>query len=158
MVRRKSEKRVYTRNDGRKVEFFGHFEHAVGCHLDKLLDQGKILRWEYEPKTFCFTYRKKERRYTPDFFVKIDDETSTWLEVKGYINLEEIQKAKRFRAVYPLFNYIIVGEDLFSLITSKGNYIGCEVREERFAELLSMAVSDLSCKKFCNIAFYDNSY
>lgn len=156
MGRKKSEYKVYTRDDGRVITFYGNYEYAVGCHLDKLLSQGKILRWEYEPKTFCFTYRKRERKYTPDFFVKINDDTSTWLEVKGYITLVELQRMKRFRAVYPLFNYIIVGSDLFRIVRNNGKYIGREVMEERFYELLTKAESDLTCERFCNIAFYDN--
>lgn len=159
MGRRKSEKRVYTRNDGREVEFFGHLEHSVGCHLDKLLDQGKILRWEYEPKTFQFTYRKRERRYTPDFFVKIDEETCAWLEVKGYIPLNALQRMKRFRSVYPLFNYLIVGWDYFNRVKdNKGKHIAREVKEEYFNGLLSKAVGDFSCEKFCNLDFYEDSH
>lgn len=155
---RSGKSKSYTRNDGRDITFNGSFEHAVGCYLDELLSQGKILRWEYEPKTFCFTYRKRERRYTPDFFVKIDEETCAWLEVKGYIPLNALQRMKRFRSVYPLFNYIIVGRNFFDLLKEDGKYSGCEVKKEHFYELLTMAVSDLSCEKFCNIAFYANSH
>lgn len=159
MVRRKSDKRILARQDGRDVTLFGNFEHAVGCHLEELLSQGKILRWEYEPKTFRFTYRKRERRYTPDFFVKIDDETCAWLEVKGYMPLIALQSMKRFRSVYPLFNYLIVGKNYFNRVRdNKGKCTACEVKAEYFNGLLSKAVGDFSCEKFCNLDFYENSH
>ncbi len=73
-------------------------EQAYAAHLTKQVEEGKILRWDFEPerlKLACATY------YSPDFRVIQLDGTIEFHETKGFWTDDARVKIKVAAALHP---------------------------------------------------------
>lgn len=78
-------------------------------YLKFLVEKGKILSWEYEPKTFIFeAVQLGTRSYTPDFKVYNLDGTYEWHEVKGWMDKKSKVKLNRMAKYYPDEKVVII--------------------------------------------------
>jgi len=75
---------------------------------------GLIKDWEYEPQTFWFEkIRRGVRSYKPDFKLYHNDNSTSWVEVKGYMDAKSKTKLKRFKKYYPEEKIEVVSSDWF---------------------------------------------
>lgn len=78
-------------------------------NLEYLKKAGKIKDFEHEPRVFWFLEIKRGIRcYLPDFRVDNLDNTSHWVEVKGYMDSKSNTKIKRFRKYYPEERLVVI--------------------------------------------------
>jgi len=93
------------------------WEANYARYLQWLEDQGQIVGWDYEPRTFDFPVKRGIRSYTPDFRVDAADDTYEWHEVKGYMDDRSRVKLDRFRKYYPDEPPIVLiqGEELAAI-------------------------------------------
>lgn len=70
-------------------------ESRFAALLEKLICQGSVIQWWYEPHQFhCGRQYRKDRLYTPDFLVHVNPEAdvfgtqtmTVWVEVKDYLD------------------------------------------------------------------------
>lgn len=89
----------------RKIYFRSLWESNFCLYLQWQKEQGHIIDWEHEPKTFWFEEIKRGvRSYLPDYRVDSmvgDSMRSVWYEVKGYYDSKSLTKIKRFKKYYP---------------------------------------------------------
>ena len=105
---------------GRRIFFRSRWEYIYGAYLEFLKKNGAILEWEHEPKTFWFEGIKRGCvSYKPDFLVTNDDESTEWIEVKGYYDAKSLTKIKRFRKYFPQEKLTVVDSKWFKSNTSK---------------------------------------
>lgn len=87
---------------GQKCYFRSGWEANYARYLQWQVENGHILKWEHEPKTFWFEGIKRGSvTYLPDFRVTLHDGTHYWLEVKGWMDARSKTKIKRFRKYFP---------------------------------------------------------
>ena len=80
-----------------------------------------VVKWEYEPETFEFKSIKRGTRfYTPDFKVYLRDGHIEYHEVKGWDYPKGQTARKRFYKYYPQLRLVIIDEDWFKAMRSKG--------------------------------------
>lgn len=92
----------YTSSDKSKYYLKSGWELSYAQYLDSELQNGKIIKWEYEPDTFWFERIKRGvRSYTPDFKVEYPDGRVEYHEVKGYLDSKSKTKLKRMRIYHP---------------------------------------------------------
>jgi hypothetical protein len=72
---------------------------------------GEILAWEKAPRFDLVINGKKCGWYTPDFLVTRPDGTRYLLEVKGHAVREFTFRTNVFRALYPEWELLVIGED-----------------------------------------------
>ncbi len=85
-------------------------ESRFALLLEKLVYQGSVIQWWYEPHKFrCKRLYRNERLYTPDFLVHLQDDIfdtgtkSVWVEVKAKLD----QNGKtRFHCLYSTLPWI----------------------------------------------------
>lgn len=56
------------------------------------------IDFEFEPTVFPFPVKRGTKGYTPDFFLKRNNE---WIELKGYLDDKSKIKLKRFKRYFP---------------------------------------------------------
>lgn len=99
------DKRIFVRS---------RWEFYYAIFLQQLKQQGQIIDWEYEKKTFWFDKIKRGvRSYKPDFEVFHLNGTSELVEVKGYMDDRSKTKITRMRIYYPKINLRIVTREWF---------------------------------------------
>lgn len=87
---------------GIKAYFRSKAEANYARYLQFQKEQGLILDWLHEPKTFWFkNILRGCRSYKPDFEAIQLDGSRIWYEVKGYYDSKSLTKIKRFRKYYP---------------------------------------------------------
>lgn len=98
----------YTRaKGGRRADLNGIYfrsawEANYARYLRLLVQQGQIIGWDYEPKTFIFeTIKRGNRAYTPDFLVRFAGGRHEWHEVKGWMDDSSRVRLKRMAQFYP---------------------------------------------------------
>lgn len=105
----------YTIGD-REIYFRSGWEYQYALYLQWLKEQGLIIEWEHEPKTFWFLNIKRGvRSYLPDFRVSRNDGTYFWAEVKGYMDSKSLTKLKRFQKYYPEHELIVIDKKWFKI-------------------------------------------
>jgi hypothetical protein len=78
------------------------WEANYARYLEWQKKHGYIKDWKHEPKIFWFLEIKRGcRSYTPDFHVICNDESTYWVEVKGWKDSKSATKLKRFKKYYP---------------------------------------------------------
>lgn len=81
------------------------WEANYARYLEWQKQNGEILDWFHEPKTFWFEGIKRGCvSYKPDFYVVTwneDDKQDFYVEVKGYYDRKSLTKIKRFRKYFP---------------------------------------------------------
>lgn len=70
-------------------------------YLNHLVEEGSIVRWEYEPHRFEFPVKRGNKAYLPDFRVWLTDTEYEWHEVKGYMDNDSKIKLRRFALHHP---------------------------------------------------------
>lgn len=81
--------------DGKLVHFKSKLEYRWSQHLDFLKKIGEIKDWFYEFHTFRdFPEDQPVKEYTPDFLVRLNDNTFEYHETKGMLSGYDIKKFK----------------------------------------------------------------
>lgn len=87
---------------GKNRYFRSKWEFNFSAYLQWQKENGHILNWEHEPKTFWFLgIRRGVVSYKPDFRVDNVDGSHYWVEVKGYMDSKSATKIKRFNKYHP---------------------------------------------------------
>lgn len=118
---------MYSRCKGGKREDLGNiyfrssYEANYARYLNFLITNNEILKWEYEPDTFCFNKIKRGvRSYTPDFKVFLNNRQVEYHEVKGWDYPKGVTARKRMVKYYPSEKLVLVGEEFFKAVKSQG--------------------------------------
>ena len=78
------------------------WEGLYACYLEHCKREGWITMWEHETKEFWFDgIRRGVVSYKPDFRVTLEDGSTMWIEVKGYMDSRSATKIKRFAKYFP---------------------------------------------------------
>lgn len=100
-------------------------------YLNLLIEEGRILGWEYEPMIFYFNnlgYKTSPVSYKPDFFVKSLDGTITVVECKGLQTGRDRSKWSRYlkHVAQEDDSFLVVGPNAYTLIwMNHGEEIPC---------------------------------
>jgi len=86
----------YTKTGFRK-DLEMNFRSSWEANLARVLNLYKI-EFDFEPTVFPFPVKRGTKAYTPDFFLRRNDD---WIEVKGYLDDKSKIKLKRFKRYYP---------------------------------------------------------
>lgn len=90
------------RADLNDIYFRSSWEANYARYLRLLVQQGQIIGWDYEPKTFIFeSIKRGNRAYTPDFLVRLAGGRHEWHEVKGWMDASSRVRIERMRKFYP---------------------------------------------------------
>ena len=81
--------------DGRVVHFKSRLEYRYAQYLDFLKTIGEIQDFFYEFHTFKFDGGGNPKEYTPDFLVRLNDNTFEYHETKGMLQKYDLDKFKR---------------------------------------------------------------
>lgn len=112
------------------IFFRSSWEYYYAIFLEKLEQEGKIITWKHEPKTFWFNDIKRGvRSYLPDFCITHLNGQEEWSEVKGYFDSKSQTKMKRMAKYYPEVKIRLVGIDWF-----KANLKACKALEPMFVK------------------------
>jgi hypothetical protein len=105
---------------GRKIYFRSKWEANYSRYLQWCKEQGHILDWEHEPKTFWFeSIKRGVRSYLPDFKIWPTTGETYWVEVKGWLDPKSATKLKRMAKYYPHEKIELIKADWFA----KNNHI-----------------------------------
>lgn len=96
-------KRMHYRYKG--VDMHGKWEYNYAVWLDK-----NQIKWEKCKESFEYEFDGKQRRYTPDFYLK---ESDTYIEIKGYKTEKDEAKWNQFPKHRKL--KVLMEKDLISL-------------------------------------------
>jgi len=93
------------------------WEANIGAYLQFLKEKNEIKDWEHEPKTFWFLEIKRGvRSYLPDFFITNNDDSTYFIEVKGYMDAKSKTKLKRMAKYYPDVRVDVIEEKRYNAI------------------------------------------
>jgi hypothetical protein len=93
------------------------WEANIGAYLQFLKEKNEIKDWEHEPKTFWFLEIKRGvRSYLPDFFITNNDDSTYYIEVKGYMDAKSKTKLKRMAKYYPDVKVDVIEEKRYNAI------------------------------------------
>ncbi len=99
------------------IFFRSKMEANYARYLNLIKSQGSIVNWEYEPRTFWFERIKRGvRSYTPDFLITLPDNSTYFVEVKGYMDAKSKTKLKRMGIYYPDIQIKVVGSNAYQEI------------------------------------------
>jgi len=95
--------------DGQRIKFKSKLEYRWAQHLDFLKQAGEIKDWFYEFHTFRdFPDNQKVKEYTPDFLVRLNDNTFEYHETKGMLSGYDIKKYKLVLMERPSVKLIVI--------------------------------------------------
>jgi hypothetical protein len=87
---------------GKRHYMRSKWEQQYAAFLECLKQNGEIVDWEYEPKTFWFEgIRRGTNNYKPDFLVKLNNGREQYREVKGYLDRKSKTKLRRMKKYFP---------------------------------------------------------
>lgn len=101
MVARRTGIKTGRRPDLGDKYFRSSWEANYARYLNRALEQGDIVKWEYEPRHFVFPVKRGNKAYLPDFRVWITKDEYEWHEVKGYMDSASRIKLRRFALHFP---------------------------------------------------------
>jgi hypothetical protein len=100
--------------DSKPIYFRSSWEYYYSLFLEKLKQDGKIIKWEHEPHCFWFEKIKRGvRSYLPDYRVTHLDGKIEYVECKGYMDDKSKTKMKRMALYHPLVNIRLVDKEWF---------------------------------------------
>ena len=70
--------------------------------------KAKGVSFEYEPKVLAFTQPAKERKYTPDFYIRTKTGVTTLVETKGKLTAEDRAKMVWVKEQHPKEKIVIL--------------------------------------------------
>ena len=85
---------VHAQVGERTYHFKSKLKYRWAQHLEVLRLGGLIKDWFYEFHTFYFD-EGKPKEYTPDFFVRNNDNSFEYYETKGWVQKFDLDKLKR---------------------------------------------------------------
>ena len=95
--------------DGKRIKFKSKLEYRWAQHLDFLKQCGEIKDWFYEFHTFRdFPEDQPVKEYTPDFLVRLNDNTFEYHETKGMLSGYDIKKFKLVFLEMPNVKIIVI--------------------------------------------------
>ena len=95
-----ADKKIYARSS---------WEANIAAYYQFLKENGEIIEWEHEPKTFYFENIKRGvRSYLPDFRITEKDSSVNYVEVKGYMDKKSKTKIKRFAKYYKKERLVLI--------------------------------------------------
>ena len=93
-----------------KDGFKSGYERKYADLLKTLVRDGQIVRWWHESMTLVVnSVEGDKRRYTPDFLLEFPDGKLRIVEVKGFAREDSILKFEVAAAVWPCFEFVMVG-------------------------------------------------
>jgi len=95
-ARRKGNAYQYTKT-GYREDIGMNVRSSWEANFVRVLQLYKI-DFDFEPTVFSFPIKRGTKGYTPDFFLKRNND---WIEVKGYLDDKSKIKLKRFKRYYP---------------------------------------------------------
>ncbi len=110
---------------GKRVDLGGQFfrsswEANYARYLNWRKDQGEIVSWEFEAKTFVFgETRQGVISYTPDFKVICRDGSYEWHEVKGWMDAKSKIRIARMAEYYPTETLIVIDSKAYRSIAKR---------------------------------------
>lgn len=108
------------RDDLGDTFFRSRWEANYARYLNLLVQQKKIVRWEFEPDIFWFeAIRRGVRSYCPDFKIWGTDGSVYYDEVKGWMDAKSKTKLKRMKKYHPDVMVNVVGEKQYREIEKK---------------------------------------
>lgn len=108
------------RPDLGNVYFRSSWEANWARYLNWLIEQGQVVRWEFEPDTFEFkSIKRGSRFYTPDFKVFNPSGSIEYHEVKGWMTPESKTKLKRMNRHYPEVKIVLVDKTYYRSVADK---------------------------------------
>lgn len=98
--------------------FRSSWEANYARYLNKLIQLGVVVSWEYEPETFWFKGIKRGTlSYRPDFRVIYkNDPTPEYVEIKGWIVAKDHTKWRRMKKYHPHIKLTIVAQKEYNNI------------------------------------------
>ncbi len=95
--------------DGKLVHFKSKLEYRWSQHLDILKTGGAIKDWFYEFHTFRFEGRVKgPYEYTPDFLLRMNDNTLEYHECKGMLQKYDLDKWRLVFEERPYVKLVVI--------------------------------------------------
>lgn len=99
---------------GQRAYFRSSWEANYARYLQMLVDDGKILSWQHEPRTFWFEgIRRGTMSYLPDFRVVAIDGSVTFHEVKGWMDERSKTKIARMAKYFPEVALVVIDADAY---------------------------------------------
>lgn len=100
---------------GKRIYFRSRWEYRYCLYLQYLKEQGQIVEWQYEPRTFWFEGIKRgTNSYKPDFFVTHTNGVEEYVEVKGFFDAKSKTKIKRMAKYHPTVRLRVVMKEFFT--------------------------------------------
>lgn len=94
---------------GKAMYFRSKWEANYALYLEFQKKQKVIRDWHYESKFFDFpAISHGTTRYLPDFEIEENDGTTSYVEVKGYMDSRSKTKLRRMAKYYPQVKLILV--------------------------------------------------
>ena len=94
---------------GRVTNFKSKLEYRWAQHLEFLRQAGEIKDWFYEFHTFReFPADQRIKEYTPDFLVRLNDNTFEYHETKGMLSGYDVKKFKLVLMERPYIKIILI--------------------------------------------------
>jgi len=101
--------RALVGDSGRPIDFKSKLEYRWAQHLEYLRQIGEIKDWFYEFHTFRdFPDSQRVKEYTPDFLVRLNNNTFEYHETKGMLSGFDIKKFKLILMERPYVKLIVI--------------------------------------------------
>lgn len=99
------------------VYFRSRWEANYARYMEYLREQGDVVSWAHEPKTFWFAGIKRGvTSYLPDFLVVYPDGREEYHEVKGWMDAKSATKIKRMARYHPDVVLRVVGTKEYTVL------------------------------------------
>ena len=100
---------VNTIINGRRIKFKSKLEYRWAQHHEFMRQLGEITDWFYEFHTFRdFPENQPVKEYTPDFLVRLQDNSFEYHETKGKLSGFDIKKFKLVLMERPYVKLIVI--------------------------------------------------
>lgn len=87
------------------------WEANTASWLNWRVENGEIVKWEYEVDLFEFPVKRGSKFYTPDFKVWTSDNSYHYIEVKGYMDQPSRTKLRRMALHFPDERVDVLGRE-----------------------------------------------
>lgn len=99
---------------GFKKYYRSRWEANYARWLEREKQEGRIVSWAHEPKTFWFEGIKRGvNNYLPDFQVVNNDLSEEYHEVKGWMDSKSATKLKRMAKYHPDVKLVLVDTKVY---------------------------------------------
>lgn len=138
------------------------WEANIAAYFQFLKERKEIRDWEHEPETFWFLNIKRGvRSYKPDFKITNKDNSTHFVEVKGWMDNKSKTKLKRMAKYYPEIKMELIQQKDYKSIAKWSGVIkdwGKLDSDEFLAEIKLCSISDCNnkshSKNLCRKHFY----